>query len=341
MSLSFRRQQVWFIALCFCIYSFAYFSVRYWKPVPDELVLGVTFDLTVMVPLLFYLFLVRKKRSWTWLFPVILISFLTAHWILPEHEQEVLHTLTTGLIVVEIAFAALIIVKFIRLVHCFRSLDISVPWLERFEIAIYQSWGKGKLSRFILSEFSIFYYVFASPARTAGPSTENGQRFAYRQNSGYTGIYFMVLHALVLEGIGVHFLLQMWSGTAAIIHAALSVYGIIYLTGDYRALGQRPILITGGQLLIRTGVRKHVTIPVQEIEEILPGRVNFEADKNRRDIFKAILMEFDPPQLEIVLKRPVQATGMWGSTYDVSKVYVTVDDLPSFRASIEQAQNAI
>lgn len=62
----------------------------------------------------------------------------------------------------------------------------------------------------------------------------------------------MLVHAMVIEVIGVHFLIaHFWSPTAAWIFTALDLYALLWIIADYQAVRLSPIVINDHKLLPR------------------------------------------------------------------------------------------
>ena len=76
--------------------------------------------------------------------------------------------------------------------------------------------------------------------------------------------------ALVAETIALHFLVARWSEVAAWVLTGVSVYGAVWLVGDYRACVARRIEVTEESLRLRLGLRWEAEIPYSAIAEIVP-----------------------------------------------------------------------
>ncbi|MCM3338246.1 hypothetical protein M3650_06245 [Paenibacillus sp. MER TA 81-3] len=67
-----------------------------------------------------------------------------------------------------------------------------------------------------------------------------------------------IIHVLVLEGAGLHFLIHQWSALAAWILTLSNVYFILALIADYRLMKLNPVLVTDRDVRIRFGMKRQM-----------------------------------------------------------------------------------
>ncbi|HVX41571.1 MAG TPA: hypothetical protein VHB25_18575 [Gemmatimonadaceae bacterium] len=110
----------------------------------------------------------------------------------------------------------------------------------------------------------------------------------------------------------------------------MSAVATVWLVGFARAVQLRPIFLTHDALHVRTGVQWSVEIPRDRIASVDFGRVR-APHKRTPGYLRAAPGE---PNVLIVLSEPLRAQGSCGLTRDVSRIGLTVDDVPGFRAAL-------
>jgi hypothetical protein len=76
-----------------------------------------------------------------------------------------------------------------------------------------------------------------------GPEVRPGQKsFTTHRESGYAAVWTVLLFVLLIETVGLHFLLWRWSPVAAFIATGLSIYSIVFFVADLASMAKRPIV---------------------------------------------------------------------------------------------------
>jgi len=209
---------------------------------PDVVAWGVTFDLTLTIPLLYYIFVVRRgaARPIT-IAPVFAIGATIAALALPRANQQFLHDLRFLVAPLEVVTIVLVI----RRIRSGKAPD---------NIAF----------AFVATELSILKYAFAGwHNRTDVPP--NARAFTVHRRSGWGSIVAALMLVIASESIAAHLLVQMWSVRAAWLLTLLDLYGLAWLLGDYHALRLRPSFIDGGVLHVRYGLRWSADVALDNI----------------------------------------------------------------------------
>lgn len=264
---------------------------------PDVAAWGVTLDLTVTIPLVYYLLVVRNGRAKPLtIAPVAVAGMLVASLIVPRDHQSLLHQLRFAAMPLEVLTIAL----------AFRRL---------------RRGSDDRLTRLIVSEAQIVRYAITgwfAKREAAG----DARPITVHEQSGYGSIVACIVVLVVSESIGMHLLLQMWSAKAAWIVTALDVYGILWILGDYHALRLRPSLLHPHTLELRHGLRWSAMIARDNIAAVTPIRSEFEW--RRKGVLKLAL--FDEPRYLIQLREPVVARGIAGITRVIDAIAIRPDD---------------
>lgn len=159
--------------------------------------------------------------------------------------------------------------------------------------------------------------------------------FTYHQKSLYPVLLLVFVLLTGLETVALHLLVQRWSPAAAWVLTALSVYGILWMLGDFHAVRLHPIVLAGERLHLRTGLRWLVTLPLQDIEALQTPR-----QQDARSPGYLNMAPIGEPHIVLALKRPARATGLFGRTKDVSRIGLFLDDVAAFRAQLDLQRQA-
>ena len=319
---------LWFVAPLLAVYAAAFFVVEVLPraDAPGAVAVGLTLDLVVLVPALYYAVLVRG-RGWPaiTLAPVLLLSFGAASLIVPAEHRSLLTAIGYALPAVELALVGYVGYKAWRVVRANREASAAGgDFYDRVRETLRGAFDVPAVAGALAYEVSLFHYAFA--LRSA-ERPEHG--FAYHRRSGYGAVLAAVLMAAALELVAVHFLLRSWSETATLIHAALSVYGVVWLVGDYRAMRRRPHELRTDALRVRYGLRWDLNVPWNQVASVRRTRQAPAGD----DYLNTVPV--GSPRYVVELRAPVAATGPYGITRDVRRVGLVVDDPEAFEGRLQ------
>ncbi|GIP40322.1 hypothetical protein J31TS4_36020 [Paenibacillus sp. J31TS4] len=233
------------------------------------------------------------------------------------------------LLAIEAVLLLVLIFNLLKLVRIYRGLGKNAPFPEKMQQTLKQVLP-GPAAAVIAREVTMFYYLVAK-----APGEEAGEAFSYHKKAGYIAILIVFLCVIGLESAGLFVLFHRWSPLLSWIHLALNAYAVLYLISDYRAIGQLPIVFREEGVVIRVGTRRALTVPYAAIASIRDGS-RFEEQKKNKDVFKAMLLEYEPPQLELALREPVSTRSFMETRQRISSVFLTVDDPIGFRQTLEK-----
>ena len=319
---------LWFVGPLLAVYGAALWVVEVLPRVetPGAVAMGLTLDLVVLVPLLFYVVLVRG-RGWPAiaLAPVVLLSFGAASFLIPAEHQTLLDALGYALPVIELALVGYVGYKAWRVIRAKQAANIAGgDFYDRVRETLRGVLDVPAAASALAYEISIFHYAFATRRPEASP-----HRFSYDRRSGYGAVFAAILMAATVELVALHFLLHAWSETAALIHAVVSVYGILWLVGDYRAMRSRPHELEAEGLRLRYGIRWDLTVPWSDIAAIRRTRQPAPGDDYLN------LVPVGSPRYVVDLRAPVEAVGPYGITRAVRRIGLIVDRPEAFEAQLQ------
>ena len=291
---------------------------------PDVLAWAFTCDLTISLPLLWWLFAVRTGRAGAvTLIPLFIIGVGVAARIMPAAQHSFVDQLRYIAAPLDLVTIALVIRRVARI----RRIEGGGDPVDRIERACAEVFGRGYAARAVAFEVSVFYYAF-SGWRKRAPSG-----FTVHQRSGWATVIGVFVFLIGVESIGAHLVVQMWSVKAAWIVTTLDLYGVFWLLGDYQALRLRPTRIDGDTLVLSYGLRWHAAIPLAAIAAIEP--LHHEAEWKRKGVLKVAIL--DEPRLLIRFATPQTVHGLAGITRTIDAIAILADDDAGFEAALRAA----
>jgi hypothetical protein len=258
---------------------------------PDLVAWAATFDLTLSLPLVYYVMIVRRghARPIT-VAPVFVIGVAIAARLAPHGFAQELRFVAAPLELVTIALVA-------RRLAAKRADD-------------------DPLTRAVAFEITTLYYALFSWRK---PTSREG--WSVHERSGWGTIVAAFLIVIAGEGIGMHVVVAMWSPRAAWLWTALDLYGALWLIGDYQALRVRRITLDDDALQLRYGLRANATIPYDAIAAVEAHSGEWH---RRKGTLKVAIG--DAPRIVIRLRQPMTIQCVAGIRKSVDTIGILADD---------------
>jgi len=294
---------------------------------PELLAAGITLDLTLLVPGLYWLTCIRR-RGWPWItvVPVFVLSLLLASRVLPSTHHGALTVLEYAAAPLELALLGFIGWRAYRGYRRFRDdRDRERDPLDAMREAAAEIIHLPVAARIASYEMAIFYLALLGwrvRSRHDAPD-----RFTCYRDSSYGILLAALMMVMAIELIGVHVALHFWVGpTVAWIVTALSVYGVLWLLGDFQALRLRPIVLTDEGIRLRLGLRWEVELPYSRIRSVGPAATAVASDLK--------MAVFGEPQVRLELTEPTTVQGVYGLRREASGILLAVDSPERFRQAV-------
>lgn len=319
-----------------CAISIGIVASKFFIQNPGVLAFGITADLAVGIPILYYIFAVRKRRApMITLVPIVVLSLVLAGLILPAEHHAYLDLLKTAFPMLELVALGYIAAKIRTIVKNFQAtkqheLYFSDALFKSCKHALGNVAGLG----IILTEFSLLYFAFGGWFKKIENPSSDKTPFSYHRKSGYAAVLAVIIMVFITETIALHLLLQQWSALAAWIFTGLSVYGLLWMLGDYQALRLHPIILDREFLFIRCGLRWRATLPLAHIAAI----AKFNSREKRGKDYLSLAV-FGDPRWVIHCKQPVLVQGLFGIKRAVIRIGLAVDDEKLFVESLQRLRN--
>lgn len=285
-------------------------------------VVGSLIDLAIIVPFLMY---AAFKLSIKQTIGIILAGLLIAKILIPDELfipfSGILYagvTIEILLITAELALIFLVILKIpkIRL----QMKKVNEGALFSLLPSVEKVVTKNILVRVVMSEFLMMYYAFFSWKKKA--PNHAGVVTMHKKTSAIA-LHLMLIHAIVIETIGIHWWLHDKSLVLSIILLMFNIYSVFFFMAEIQIMKLHPLEIKNGKLYISQGLTKRVVVPLHAIKEIeWGGRIP------SKDTIRFIYKDFEPvePQAVIHLGRPVEMTMFMGMKKSITEFAIRVDE---------------
>ncbi|MBF7152602.1 MULTISPECIES: hypothetical protein [Bacillus] len=336
VALSRRRKGIWFGLISFILLSnYVLYALPIVPAAPKEVVLGSLLDCMFVIPVITYFFIIRKRYSLTYIFPVVIAGYIFARFIIPSEYLLDFSYVTYIIVAGEIAFVCVELFLLYKIVRMLPNIIRKYKEYKReylsfsyaIDAAFHATMKRNKLVDVIVTECKLIYYAFLS-WRVKVPEGECV--YSYHKKTGAIGVYIMIIHATLIESIGFHYLLHQWNPVIAWILLILNVYAMFYFLAEIQAMRKNPIIVAEEKIIMQIGLGKKIIIPFTQIDKITFYKG--EPLKKEKEVLDATVMEFikEPPTFEITLKGSVKAQLLYGFSKTVSRVHLNVDEERKF-----------
>ncbi|HEY8468947.1 MAG TPA: hypothetical protein VIL18_04860 [Longimicrobiales bacterium] len=230
--------------------------------------IATTVDLTIVVPLLWYVLLVRGRGlPAITVLPVFLAGLLLAPLALPDGREAALQRIRHAAAPAELLLLAVLVRRTVKARGRLRAAgDADV--LVRLRAAARELAGESRAADVIAYEAALLWYALLSwRARPQQPAAGE-VAFSHHRQSAHGAVAAALVLAVLAEMVPVHLLVGVWSGAAAWALTALSAYGVLWILGDVRAARLRRTVLTPDRLRVRFGLRWTMDAPLEWIERV-------------------------------------------------------------------------
>ncbi|MFN0131849.1 MAG: hypothetical protein ACKVW3_04840 [Phycisphaerales bacterium] len=281
-------------------------------------------DLTLTVPALVCFLLVRARRApWIILVPTFILGYTIARALLPATQTSFLDTIGLLIFPAEAIVIAWLVGQAIRGFSGGAEGDL----YDRLNAAAFRMTRRALPAGILATEVGLLIAALRPAPR---PSPDG---FTMHRTATYGPVVAGLIMAIAVESVAVHFLVRIWSHTAAWALTASSIYAFLWLVGDARAIAQRTTTFTRDTLRLRLGLRWSADVPLDQIETCSTWRG--APPKGSRAI--ALL---GTPNVHLALKSPIDVKGVYGLRRRATQLFVRVDEPDEFVAVIARPSAA-
>lgn len=269
MILSRRNALLVFFALALMINLAAAQMVRQFAAAKPAVAAGALVDMTLVVPAMYYLLLVRPGLQGRMTLPgIALLGLLRASFVIPQLAGARVAIASAC----ELALAAFSVWRLRRAAGTLP--DEAADVTERLEAACQHVVAMTPLARAVAGELAVVWYALFS--WRARPHVPGGARaFTIHRESGVATLFGFLAAVAAGEVVAVHFVVAKWSHTGAWLASAAGTYGLLWLVAMARSTVLRPVLLTEDSVVIRFGILRCARVPFRTIASlrVADGRV--------------------------------------------------------------------
>lgn len=332
-----RIKSIWLIFLVLIIgTNFAIYNTYLFTlidiPKKPEVVIGTLLDLFIVVPLLICL-IIKKFSLKVIVFTIATVSIF-ATLTIPQSLLHPYKVITNAGIFIEIAiitFELVMIIVFLTALPKYLKVirNDSQPRLFAFYNTVKKK-TKNPIIHIFASELILVYYALFS--WTKKPT----QGISMYKNSSYVAFQVMMIHAIILESIGLHWWLHSKVPVISIILLLINVYGVFFILADLQAMRLNPIQFTEKGMYISFGLIKRAYIQYKDIEDVITKKELLEV-KKRKGCVEFICRDFEEvfPQVLIKMKSTQKVDFMYGIKKNYKFVSIKCDDPTKLITQIE------
>ena len=301
-----HRLQLW-LAATLTVNALAFYAAR--GALPIQVRWGLSFDVAVTVPLLYFLLVVHGRiQPVVTLIPICLVALLRATYVAPglAWTRPVIGSAA------DIAVVAFVVVRARR---GWRAGAGESDILEKFRKAALEVVRVPVAAEAVATELALVWYAFCS-WRAKPECPKDATAFSVHGRSSVGMLLAAIAGLSVIEGAITHALLMRWSLKAAWAVTLFGAYGTVWLIALSRSFRLRPAWLRDGELVLRNGVLWTLRIPLDRIESI--ATTGNEADLR--------MPPATDPNVWLRFSEGLVARKMYGIRRRVRSVAISVDD---------------
>ncbi|MBP1991479.1 hypothetical protein [Paenibacillus eucommiae] len=373
-----QRSAFWFLAIAILILVTDMTIARTFSFQENDpiLVYAVMFDFMLVIPFLFWLFVLRRQgKSIAKILPLPLLGAMLAWLVLPVTMRNTVWNaawpIEMLIIAAEVAFIGFEVRVLYRFFRHFRQIARQEANTgEALRIAAHEVIGKGKLASFLLHDITVVYYLLFSWRRrstkkmatvttvetlatatakatatatiattpTAAKEGNGSSLFTYHRKTSQVLYAAIITKLLIMEGVVVHLLIQQWSHWVAWGLTIADLWLLALIWADSRASALQPIKLDRGMLRLRYGLRIQADIPTAQIAEVETAREYHPDQKEQQD---AALPLLSTPNIRIQLKQPIQVETLLFMPRKVTTIFLALDEPEAFVQEVGKQLEAV
>ena len=292
----------------------------------NSLATGITFDLLLTVPFIYFLLIRKTNIPKTTVVPFLVLGIVISTIILPSENQYYLNLFKTWVLpVVEISILSFVLYNVRKgIKHYNLNKTESFDFFTTLKNTCYEILPKGFVIP-VVTEIAVFYYGFIYWKKRDLKENE----FSYHKESGTIALMIVIIFLVAIETVVFHILLAKWSNIAAWILTFISIYSGIQIFGFLKSMFKRPISIENNKLFLRYGIMNETIINIEDIESIEVSSKDVELNKETRKL--SFLGELESHNLIIRLKKENTIIGLYGMKRKFKNITFHVDDKVKFK----------
>lgn len=315
-------------------------------PFDEKIVIASLIDFILVVPIMTYLLIIRKRYSLKLLGAPVLGGYAAAKLIIPHELLSSYSQVTWFIIAVELVIVAVefyilykIVTKLPILIKEFKKRSMEgLYFSENIRIIIDSIMKNSLMNRVMSTEAAIYYYSLFS-YRKKSNNQANVYTFTYHFKTSSIALNIMLIHAIAIETIGIHYFLHQVNPILSYVLLFLNVYTVLLFLAEIQAIRLSPIQLNSEKLVLQIGLMKRITIPIDKIAQFsyYTGPETLSST-DLKHTFDARVNDFitEKPMFEINLTESHTANLLYGFTKKVDRIVLTVDEPERFYQTLSK-----
>ncbi len=336
------RQKIWLLLLILVLGSnIALYHTDFGQFVlvgaDNGVVIGSLIDLVIVAPLLFLGY--KKQKSLKQFILLMAMGLIAARFLIPMTYLKPFVAITwigfvleAGLLLVELLLLVTLVKYLPRIVKA--TKESNLPTVFAFSNAVDKYVKKHPIIHIICSEMLMFYYAFLSWRRKP---IQNSFSLTLYKNSSYIAFQIMLIHAILIETIGIHWLLHEKSVILSIALLLFNIYSVVFFLADIQAVRLNPVQFDENKIYISLGLMKRMEVAWDEIEEAITDKEILK-QKLTKDTIDFVAKDFEKvlPDVILKLKEPKEATLIMGFKKNYQQIAIKFDHYDAFKEALAQ-----
>jgi hypothetical protein len=299
---------------------------------PKELSLGITLDLLLTVPIVYFLLIRKKDIPKITVLSSLVLGIVLASFIIPEEHQFLLEQVKLYVVpVIEIGVFTFV---FITVRKTIKKYKIEKDKTIDFYTAILNACKEiipAKIAPILATEISVIYYSFFDWKTRKLADNE----YSYNQKNGISALLYTFIFVIFIETFAIHLVVEGWSTLAAWILSILSLYTGLQIFALIRSMSKRPITIDFEEekLFLKYGIFSDAIINLATIERVeLTSKL---IEKDKKFVQLSPLGELSSHNIILHLKNENILNGFYGIKKTFHSIAIYVDKKEEFKSSLE------
>jgi hypothetical protein len=293
--------------------------------------IGVLLAFTIELPLYFWFFFLRRNgTNPLYAVPVAAMGYLFCRLWTPGQDSAWFAWGWVPLLPLEALLLAVLARRVSHVARMARDLPRSSDLLERLTLAADREFPANRWIAVLTYEVGLIHYALGGrPGIVLQPADV---AFTYHRRSGLRLIYAVALIIGAFEILGVHLLAAAFSPVAAWALTGLELYGVVWVIGLLRSVGQLPIVLSERGVHVRMGVIYSLFVPYEAIESV--QRQGLHAVNTRRKNYLNCAF-INSPDCVLKLRTARRARLPYTLSRSVDEIGLMVDEPRQFLAQLE------
>lgn len=302
---------------------------------PSQLAKGLTLDLLITIPFVYFLLIRKTDIPKTTIVPVVILGLIIGYQIIPNDEQLYLNFFKHWILpFIELSILTFVVLKVRNAIKIFKTADGKQgDFYETLNQVCHQI-VPGLAAHLVANEMAVIYYGFIKWGKSDYQSSE----YTYHKRSGTASLFGALIFIIGVETLAVHLLLHENWPILAWILAGISIYSAFQVLGFAKSLSKRPITVHENILHLKYGILADAKIDLTSLESYEFSRKALAKDG---EVIKlSPLGELEGHNLILRLKKEHQLDGLYGIKKHFKAIAFFVDDKEAFKVLLDSAIEA-